>query len=82
VVGKSFEIALCRECGQHYLVGREVDGYLVEAIRDPGRDDFAVNFFYPLMEATAKKNRTVADSTCALNVVLCGESVRPHDANM
>ena len=46
--GKSFEIALCRECGQHYLVGREVDGYLTEAIRDPSRDDFAVSFFRPV----------------------------------
>lgn len=30
------EIALCRECGEHYYVGREESGYLVEAKRDPG----------------------------------------------
>src|SRR5262249_1699311 len=44
----SFELALCRECGQHYLVGRRVRRQLVEAIRDPSRDDFGVSFFRPI----------------------------------
>lgn len=42
------EIALCRECGQHYYVGREQDGRLVEAVRDRSRRDFGVDFFFPL----------------------------------
>ncbi len=42
------EIALCRECGQHYYVGREDDGSLKEAIRDPSHKDFEVNFYLPL----------------------------------
>lgn len=34
--GVSLEIALCRECGQHYYVGRNEKGFLLEANRDPG----------------------------------------------
>lgn len=43
-----FEIALCRECGQHYIVGKIVNDKLSEAIRDPGRDDFGATFFLPV----------------------------------
>ena len=46
--GAVFEIALCRECGQHYLVGRLIDGRLQEAIRDPGHPDFGAIFFRPI----------------------------------
>ena len=42
------EIALCRECGQHYYVGRGKDGYLEEAIRDPSQIDFGVEYYLPL----------------------------------
>ncbi|MGQ9648463.1 MAG: helicase-related protein, partial [Thermodesulfobacteriota bacterium] len=44
----SFEIALCRECGQHYLVGKINNNRLVEAIRDPGHPDFGATFFRPI----------------------------------
>ena len=44
----ALEIALCRECGQHYYVGREVGGCLVEAIRDPSDAEFGVDFYLPL----------------------------------
>ena len=44
----ALEIALCRECGQHYYVGREVDGCLAEAIRDPSDAEFGVDFYLPL----------------------------------
>lgn len=44
-----FEVAVCRECGQHFLVGREEGGRLVEAIRDPSREDYAVDFYRPLI---------------------------------
>ena len=42
------EIALCQECGQHYYVGREDNGKLVEAIRDPSQRDFGVDYFLPI----------------------------------
>ena len=42
------EIALCRECGQHYYVGREKSGFLREAIRDPSHRDFGVDYYLPL----------------------------------
>jgi hypothetical protein len=45
--GLSFELALCRECGQHYLVGRNISGFFCEAVRDPSRDDFGTSFFLP-----------------------------------
>jgi hypothetical protein len=44
----AFEVALCRECGQHYFVGRRTNGKLQEAIRDQGVDDFNVSFFRPI----------------------------------
>jgi hypothetical protein len=47
-IGASFELALCRECGQHYLVGRQVNGFFAEPIRDPSRDDFGVSFLRPV----------------------------------
>ena len=41
------EIALCRECGQHYYVGREMGGRLVEGIRDPSQESFGVDYYLP-----------------------------------
>lgn len=46
--GKLFEVALCRECGQHYLVGQIRENRLEEAIRDPGGLEYGVTFFRPL----------------------------------
>jgi hypothetical protein len=52
-VGKdvtAFEVALCRECGQHYFVGPKdfKGGRLVEAVRDPGDVNFGATFFRPI----------------------------------
>ena len=46
----AFEVALCRECGQHYFVGPKdfKPGKLVEAIRDPSHDSFGATFFRPI----------------------------------
>lgn len=41
------EIALCKECGQHYYVGREHSGKLKEAIRDPSQARFGVAYYLP-----------------------------------
>jgi superfamily II DNA/RNA helicase len=50
--GACFELGLCRECGQHYLVGRMAggprSGIFVEAIRDPSHSEFGVDFLLPL----------------------------------
>ena len=45
---RPLEIALCRECGQHYYVGREDAGHLVEANRDPSQPDFGVDYYLPI----------------------------------
>jgi len=44
----AFEVALCREGGQHYLVGKLEGGKLQEAIRDPGDPHFSASFFRPI----------------------------------
>jgi len=49
--GAVFEVALCRECGQHYLVGKFKAGKLQEAIRDPGDPDFGATFFRPIEDS-------------------------------
>ena len=41
------EIALCRECGQHYYVGKVRNRSLQEAVRDPSRADFGVDYYLP-----------------------------------
>jgi len=50
--GAAFEVALCRECGQHYLVGRLTDGKLQEAVRDPSHPYFGATFFRPIEAGT------------------------------
>ena len=48
------EIALCNECGQHYYVGKEKAGHLVEAMRDPSHDGFGVDYYLPLSRESEK----------------------------
>jgi len=46
-----FEIALCRECGQHYFLGPknfEPGMVLSEPVRDPGLSSFGVTYLRPL----------------------------------
>lgn len=42
------EVALCRECGQHYYVGKNQDEKLQEAIRDPSQSQFGVEYYLPI----------------------------------
>lgn len=42
------EIALCKECGQHYYVGQESDDKLLEAVRDPSEPNFGVEYYLPV----------------------------------
>ncbi|MYB33995.1 MAG: DEAD/DEAH box helicase [Gammaproteobacteria bacterium] len=46
--GEPIEIALCRECGQHYYVGKNKDGKLKEGMRDPSQPDFGVDYYLPI----------------------------------
>ncbi|MBM3301186.1 MAG: hypothetical protein FJY85_14680, partial [Deltaproteobacteria bacterium] len=53
VVGEehmAFEVALCRECGQHYFAAQKDfrGGKLVEAIRDPSHINFGATFLRPI----------------------------------
>jgi hypothetical protein len=49
-VGAAFEIALCRECGQHYfLAQRDLQpGQVIEPVRDPDDDRFGVTYLRPV----------------------------------
>jgi hypothetical protein len=65
-----FEVGLCRECGQHYLVGRIMKDKLLEAIRDPGRADFGASFFLPMEKGPLEDED--ADEAGAQTYRLCG----------
>ena len=70
------EISLCRECGQHYYVGRERDGKLKEAVRDPSQPDFGVDYYLPVENG----DELLCRSCCALSKSTpacdCGAAVR------
>lgn len=77
---KAFEVALCRECGQHYFVSQKDfrDGKLMEAIRDPSHLNFGATFFRPIEndkdegdkeEDNGETNREQVFQLC----VQCGE---------
>jgi len=51
-VGKPLEIALCRECGQHYYVGRVHGDRLEEANRDPSHPKFGVDYYLHANDGT------------------------------
>lgn len=59
--GRSFEVALCRECGQHYFVGKLKDGKLTEAIRDPGNEEFGAEFYLPVENESVENYNTEGD---------------------
>ena len=51
--GKSvpIEIALCKDCGQHYYIGRVQNSRLEEAVRDPSMSGYGVTYFIPTASA-------------------------------
>ena len=70
------EIALCRECGQHYYVGRECDGKLEEAVRDPSQPDFGVDYYLPMDngdELLCRRCGALSRSTSACD---CGAEIQ------
>jgi ATP-dependent helicase YprA (DUF1998 family) len=76
--GVAFEVALCRECGQHYLVGRvlNTDNRLVEAIRDPGHPDFGATFFRPTEMSGVGDDEGNGEGELFTLCVQCGEICR------
>jgi len=73
--GAAFEVALCRECGQHYLVGRVMKNgnRLVEAIRDPGDPEFGATFFRPAETTGDRDDECDGDGQLFCLCVRCGE---------
>ena len=80
------EIALCRECGQHYYVGRERDGKLKEAVRDPSHPGFGVDYYLPVKDGdkllcrrcgALSKSAPACDCGAAIRVKKC-ESHKDH----
>ncbi len=73
--GAAFEVALCRECGQHYLVGRVISNgnRLVEAIRDPGHPEFGATFFRPTETSSAGDDEDNSNAELFSLCVQCGE---------
>jgi len=77
----AFEVALCRECGQHYFVGPKdfKGGNLakMEAIRDPSHLNFGATFFRPIEgsedENEEDENSEAADRQVFQLCVRCGE---------
>jgi hypothetical protein len=65
-----FEVGLCRECGQHYLVGRTMNDKLLEAVRDPSRADFGASFFLPVENGPVEDEDD--DEESAQTYRLCG----------
>ena len=70
------EIALCRECGQHYYVGREEGGKLKEAIRDPSHSAFGVSYYLPAEQGTQSLCRRCGTLSESQPDCDCGAAIR------
>jgi len=70
--GAAFEVALCKECGQHYFVGRLENGRLQEAVRDPCQLNFGVEFFRPMDDLEEAEGED-ADMLLYKLCLICGE---------
>jgi len=76
--GVIFEVALCRECGQHYFVGAKLpggfrSGKLREAIRDPGHDKSGATFFRPVEDDKEDEDRESSKKQMFRLCVRCGQ---------
>jgi hypothetical protein len=74
-IAAAFEVAICRECGQHYLVGPKnfKGGKLIEATRDPGQPNFGATFFGPVEndEDENEKDEDGYDRALRINCFNC-----------
>ncbi|MCX7731751.1 MAG: DEAD/DEAH box helicase [candidate division WOR-3 bacterium] len=77
----AFEVALCRECGQHYFVTSKnfKQGKVQEAIRDPNNPDFGVTFLRPIEtdEEEVEGNESDRSQNMLFLCIKCGEA-QPH----
>lgn len=80
----AFEVALCRECGQHYLVAQKnfKGGRIQEAIRDPSDVNFGATFLRDVESEEEGGGDNDDGGTQAKEVfylcVQCGEAQRNH----
>jgi ATP-dependent helicase YprA (DUF1998 family) len=78
--GIAFEVALCRECGQHYFVGQKdfKGGKLVEAIRDPSHLNFGATFLRPIENGKDEEDESgeASNKQVFQLCVRCGEMRR------
>ncbi|BCW94145.1 MAG: DEAD/DEAH box helicase [Thermoanaerobaculum sp.] len=80
--GAAFEVALCRECGQHYFVAQKnfSGGKIKEAIRDPNDVNFGATFLRPIEsdeEASEDDENGGAQRRAVFYLcVQCGEAQR------
>ena len=72
---RALEIALCRECGQHYYVGREQGGHLQEAVRDPSHPDFGVTYYLRTEDGDELLCRRCGALSEALPACDCGAAI-------
>lgn len=78
----SFEVALCRECGQHYLVGRRDCDHLAEAMRDETEYDYKIEFYRPLdgsPDEDAESNNNHLVTLCTQCGRISRRSANPRD---
>ena len=76
VGARPLEIALCKECGQHYYVGRPREGVLQEAIRDPSHLEFGVDYYLPCEDGGQLLCRTCGALSDLEPVCDCGAAIR------
>lgn len=80
--GAAFEVALCRECGQHYFVAQKNfnGGRIQEAIRDPNDVNFGATFLRPIESDEEASEDDEGEGTKGEEVfylcVQCGEARR------
>ena len=72
----AFEVALCRECGQHYFVAQKNfrDGKIKEAICDPNDVNFGATFLRPIEDGeVGAEEDEVGSSESKTVLYLCAE---------
>ena len=74
--GEPLEIALCRECGQHYYVGRDQGGRLREADRDPSHPGFGVDYYLPTADGDQLLCRRCGALSTSTSSCDCGATIR------
>ena len=75
-VAEPLEIGLCKECGQHYYVGRSEGGMLREAIRDPSHSAFGVEYYLPTEDGDQRLCRRCGALSGTSPTCGCGATVR------